>query len=314
MADMTRAIDATLGYSGYSERGHCVVGGSIHGRVCRRQRAVLEDLTIDAAPCFAAATNAANPDEIISRCGPLIENEKTPAADRLRAVVARAGAYLRKGQDDRAIADYDAVLRLDPTLAEHIFNARGELWRKKGDRPRALADFGAAIKLNPQHTAARGNYRSLAQELERIGAQMAIGNKPSFDCATARRAVEKAICANPELANLDREISAVNARVVRGATRTDPRAGRALQREQDDFIARRNASFRPARLRSAEGDEGEALSTVADGYSSGALDRVFFHLSPQGEVGALANRVVPLVPLARNPSPSATRRPLRWER
>ena len=69
------------------------------------------------------------------------------------------------------------VLRFDPTLAD-TFNARGELWRKKGDRPRALADFGAAIKLNPRHEAARANYKSLALELERIGAQMAI-KKPT---------------------------------------------------------------------------------------------------------------------------------------
>ena len=72
---------------------------------------------------------------------------------------------------------------------------------------------------------------------------MAVYNKPSFDCATARRAVEKAICANPELANLDREINAVNAKLVRQATSDSPRAGRASQREQEDFIARRNAAF-----------------------------------------------------------------------
>ncbi len=55
--------------------------------------------------------------------------------------------------------------------------------------------------------------------------------------------MEKAICANPELANLDRQINAVNTKVVREATRDSPRAGRALLREQDDFIARRNAGF-----------------------------------------------------------------------
>ena len=124
-----------------------------------------------------------------------------------------------------------------------ILNARGELWRKKGDRPKALADFGAAIKLNPDHPSARGNYKSLAQEVERLGALMAVAGKPSFNCGTARRAVEKAICANPELADLDREINAVNTKVVRQATRNGPRAGRALQREQDEFIARRNAAF-----------------------------------------------------------------------
>jgi tetratricopeptide (TPR) repeat protein len=171
-----------------------------------------------------------------------LDNEKILKADRIKALIARAGAYGRKDQIDRAIGDYDTVLRLDPALAD-IFNARGELWRKKGDRPRALADFGAAIKLNPDHAPARGNYKSLAQELERLGALMAVNNRPSFNCLTAKRAVEKAICANPDLANLDREINAASARVVHQATDDNPHAGRALQREQDDFIARRNAGF-----------------------------------------------------------------------
>ena len=199
------------------------------------------DLQADPAPCVAAAA-AGDADKIIAICGALVGNEKTLRADRIKALIARAKAWDRKEMIDRAIGDYDTVLRLDPTLAD-IFNARGELWRRKGDRPRALADFGAAIKLNPDHPAARGNYKSLAQELERLGAMMAVYNKPSFNCATARRPVEKAICASPELANLDREINAVNAKVVREATRDSPRAGRALQREQDDFIARRNAAF-----------------------------------------------------------------------
>jgi uncharacterized protein len=79
--------------------------------------------------------------------------------------------------------------------------------------------------------------------LERLGALIAVAGKPSFNCASARRAVEKAICANPELANLDREINAANIKAVRDATTDNPRAGRALQREQDDFIAQRNAAF-----------------------------------------------------------------------
>ena len=199
------------------------------------------DEQIDSAPCVAALT-ANDDDKIIASCGVLIGNEKAPKTDRVKALIARAAAYERKDQIDRAIGDYDIALRLDPTLAD-IFNARGELWRKKGDRPRALADFGAAIKLNPNHSAARGSYKSLALEVERLGALMAVNNKPSFNCATARRTVEKAICANPELANLDREINAVSTKVVREATSESLRAGRARQREQDDFIARRNAAF-----------------------------------------------------------------------
>jgi tetratricopeptide (TPR) repeat protein len=136
------------------------------------------DPQVDPAPCVEAAV-ASEADRIIAICGALADNEKTLKPDRIKALIARGGAYGAGQQIDRAISDYDTVLRLDPTLAD-IFNARGELWRRKDDLPRALADFGAAIKLNPQHQAARANYKSLARELERIGAQMAIQKKPNL--------------------------------------------------------------------------------------------------------------------------------------
>jgi tetratricopeptide (TPR) repeat protein len=135
------------------------------------------DPKIDPAPCAAVAAGD-DSDATIAVCGALVDNEKTAKPDRIKALLARAGAFERKDLIDRAIGDYDTLLRLDPALAD-IFNARGELWRRKGDRPRALSDFGMAIKLNPQHEAARANYKSLAQELERLGAQMAVKNKPA---------------------------------------------------------------------------------------------------------------------------------------
>jgi tetratricopeptide (TPR) repeat protein len=199
------------------------------------------DVQVDPAPCLAAASGN-DDDKVIAACGPLIDNEKTAKADRIKALLARAGAYDHQQMVDGAIADYSSALVLDGSLAD-VYNARGELWRRKGDRPKALADFGAAIKLNPDHPAAKSNHKSLAQELERVGALIAVYGKPSFNCATAKRAVEKAICASPELANLDREINAANAKLVNAATRDSPRAGRALQREQDEFLTRRNASF-----------------------------------------------------------------------
>jgi tetratricopeptide (TPR) repeat protein len=134
------------------------------------------DPQVDPAPCVAAAATS-DADKIIAICGALVDNAKTLKADRIKALIARAGAYNAKEMTDRAIGDDDVALRLDPGLAD-VFNARGELWRKKGDRPRALADFGAALKLNPHHEAARASYRSLALELERLGAQMAIRPGP----------------------------------------------------------------------------------------------------------------------------------------
>lgn len=202
----------------------------------------LADPAVDAAPCHAAAAAPDDADRIIALCGALIDNEKTPKPDRIKALIARADAFVRKQMIDRAIADDDVVLRLDPSLAD-VHNARGELWRRKDDRPRALADFAAAIRLKPDHAAARDNHKALAQELERLGALIAVAGKPSFNCATTRRAVEKAICADPELANQDREIHALHAKALRDAAALPPAARRSLRQARDDFLARRSAEF-----------------------------------------------------------------------
>lgn len=195
----------------------------------------------DPTPCVTAAAST-DDDRIVAACGALIDNEKTAPADRIKALVARGAAYQRKNMVDPAIGDYTTLLRLAPSRID-IYNARGALWRKKGDRPDAVRDFGAALKLDPNNAVAKANYKSLAQELERIGAQMALAGKPSFDCASARRPVEKAICANPALADLDHQINAANARMVREAARANPRTVRELQHEQEDFIVHRDAAF-----------------------------------------------------------------------
>ena len=77
----------------------------------------------DSAPCIAAATTD-DAERIIGLCSALVDNENTARADRIKALIARGSAYDRKDQIDRAIGDYDAALRIDPTLAD-IFNARG---------------------------------------------------------------------------------------------------------------------------------------------------------------------------------------------
>jgi tetratricopeptide (TPR) repeat protein len=218
---------------------------------------------VDVAPCLAAAT-ADDGEKAASACAAVIDNERTAKPDRVKALVARGAMFARHDQVDPAIADYSRALELDSTLAD-IFNARGELWLKKGDRPKAVQDFGAALRLDPNHEKAKANHKAIARELERIGAQMAVAGKPSFNCARAVRPVEKAICANHELADLDREIFAANARVIHEAQTT--REAKVLQREQDDFIAGRNAAFgRPGYdLKKAMQERLQRLNGV-DGY------------------------------------------------
>ena len=220
-------------------------------------------IQVDVAPCLAA-TAADDLDKAATACAAVIDNGKTAKGDLIKALTARAALYARHDQIDRAIADDSRVLSLDPALAD-IFNARGELWLRKGDKPKAVQDFGAALKIDPNHEKAKANHKAMARELERIGAQMAVAGKPSFNCARARRAVEKAICSNRELADLDREIYGSHLRVIREAQ--SPADARKIQREQDDFIARRNAGYgRPGYdLKKAMQDRLQQINGV-DGY------------------------------------------------
>jgi tetratricopeptide (TPR) repeat protein len=222
-----------------------------------------KDLRIDPAPCLAASL-AQDHDRTLSACGALIDNAKTDRADRIKALIARAAAYERKDMIDRAIADYDGALRLDWAQAD-VHNARGELLRKKGDLPKAITDFAAAIKLNPEHAVARANHRALAQEAERQGVLKAVAGKPSFNCATARRKVEKAICANPELADLDREVQGSYQRAA--AEKMTPQQARTLRREQEEYLARRNREYgRPSYdLKKAMRDRLQQINGI-DGY------------------------------------------------
>src|ERR1700759_4981662 len=102
---------------------------------------------VELALCFGAIASN-DDDRIIADCAVLIGSDKADKADRLKALIVRAGVWQRKDLINRAIDDYSEALRLDQTVAV-IFNARGELWRKKGDRPKALSDFGASLRLNP---------------------------------------------------------------------------------------------------------------------------------------------------------------------
>lgn len=129
---------------------------------------------VDATPCVDAVA-AHDDDQIIATCAAVIDDKRTKLSDRLTALVARGGVFTRQNQADRAIADYDVALLLDPAQAS-LFNARGELWRQKGDRPRAIRDFAAALRLDPQNEAARRNHKELSYEIERLGADMAVKN------------------------------------------------------------------------------------------------------------------------------------------
>ena len=60
-----------------------------------------------------------------------------------------------KEDHDKAIADYNDAIRLDPTLAA-AYNNRGEAWRSKKDYDKAVADYNEAIRLEIQAKPCNG--------------------------------------------------------------------------------------------------------------------------------------------------------------
>jgi uncharacterized protein len=85
---------------------------------------------------------------------------------------------------------------------------------------------------------------------------------PSFDCETAKLAVEKAICADPQLGLLDSQIADTYARLMNNAA---GRSAYALRQAQRNFIADRNTGYgRPGYdLRGALERRLDALQTAA---------------------------------------------------
>src|SRR5262249_49306799 len=67
------------------------------------------------------------------------------------AHVARGYAYHLKKDYDKAIADFDKAIRLNPKEAM-AYNNRGNAWVEKRAYPKAIADYTEAIRLDPEFT------------------------------------------------------------------------------------------------------------------------------------------------------------------
>lgn len=112
---------------------------------------VLAQPANDAERCRTADDN---PDLAIKHCSAAIAAGKT-SGDALAVLYAsRGAAWANKGEADRAIADFDAALKLRPSYP-YALHARGVESTVRGDYTRALADLDSAVKLDPQSHGAR---------------------------------------------------------------------------------------------------------------------------------------------------------------
>ncbi len=82
------------------------------------------------------------------------------------AYLERAGCYYMQGRYDRALADTNQSLRLDPKNADASSVARRATTRSK-TCAKALADLDEAIKLNPRHAVALARRADLLMAIRR---------------------------------------------------------------------------------------------------------------------------------------------------
>ena len=98
--------------------------------------------------CTGPSTDAG-----LTACTAVIQSPGLTPSDRAAAYRARGITYSDLGQDDHAISDYDAAIRLKPDFAD-AFVTRGNAYNRGRQYDRAIADFDVAIRLNPGDASA----------------------------------------------------------------------------------------------------------------------------------------------------------------
>ena len=95
-------------------------------------------------------------DAAIEGCTRIVDDPKQKPKGRALAYFNRGNALMQQGDADKAIADFDAAIKLDPKNVS-AYNNRGSAKNEKGDVDGAIEDFNAAIKHNARFASAYFN-------------------------------------------------------------------------------------------------------------------------------------------------------------
>jgi tetratricopeptide (TPR) repeat protein len=103
--------------------------------------------------------NTGNADQRIAACTRILDRGHESTNNRASAYNSRGIAYFSKGENDRAMRDFDEAIRLKPKSPVLLYN-RGFAYYSKGDYDRAIQDYDEAIGIFPKYLLAindRGN-------------------------------------------------------------------------------------------------------------------------------------------------------------
>ena len=124
-------------------------------------------------------------DLAVAECSRVIDSHQYTGRSLARLYTRRGGAYQAQGDPNRAVADYNESMRIDPTYPAAYSN-RGNIWFRRGEFDRAIADYNQAIQLDPKYGRAYHNRGS------------AWGNRGDLDRAIAD--YNEAIRLDPKIA------------------------------------------------------------------------------------------------------------------
>jgi tetratricopeptide (TPR) repeat protein len=85
----------------------------------------------------------------LAACTAVIQSSAATSDLRAKALNNRGVLASGQGDIDRAIADYDAAIRVNPRYAAAFYN-RAQAWRRKSGTARADADSAEAVRLDPK--------------------------------------------------------------------------------------------------------------------------------------------------------------------
>jgi tetratricopeptide (TPR) repeat protein len=214
----------------------------------------------DRSDRIACTDGHGQPDPRIAACTRLLESGKLTTKDRPKVYQARGIAWRIKGERDRAIADFNEALRLDPNDSD-AFNNRGISWlADMGEVDRALSDFNESISHARQTADSAIFYENRGdvwleqkREFDRAIADYndAIRLDPENSAAHLNRGV-----ARKELGQFDRAI-------------TDYTAAIRLSPKSEKAYAKRGESWRlKGDLDRALADQDKAVALNPKGYNA----------------------------------------------
>jgi tetratricopeptide (TPR) repeat protein len=170
----------------------------------------------DDAAAICTGRSSASADERVRACSSLIDSRAFNGDQLAILYTSRGSAWRSQGNPDRALADQNEAVSLQPDSAIVHFN-RAVTWQSKQQADRAISDYGEAIRLAPDFAMAyknRGDTFFAIADYDRAIADYdtALRLQPQYAEGVARRGLAKLRKGDPNGGNAD----------IRAAREIDP--------------------------------------------------------------------------------------------